>query len=511
LIRQSTPPAVDSSAEPVEGDEAEQANNQVFQTNCVDAMNPKAVAAARGSQWHLPLYAGVTWQQLRSLKNRAIVLADAHGGSAPAEVASALKKRGDKREKHEAGVVLVMGSEAHGIPPAELTAADSSKTDLRVSIPVRQSVDSLNVAAAGALLMCSLREAVLGPKAAAVGLSMQAPAANVAAVAGQHFRSRSQTGGIASSVPFSNATSQDVDEDPEEDAEDARVFASLSKKYDEVEEIDFRHTAQSVEPPKPSKSDLNQFKSTGKSGQAGDRKSAKPAPKESTLDEGNIFDVDDEADSADVNAQQKRQDRQPDWKSRLVSARSKPKRFSRNTEDEIVPPLPRSTFKRSAEEDSRDSQRVTFSPGRSRSVDADAALRGRSNYERPPPRSYATRTERSGDEGNRDSSQREKYSSRERSRSADADAPPRGRSAYARPSSQSYTSTSRTERSGEGDRRDSQREQFSPRSRSAESDAAPRRPKYERPAQSYAIPTESRYPNANSRTDERSSRPTRRR
>jgi TrmH family RNA methyltransferase len=105
----------------------------------VDLESPKAVRAAAGSLFHLPVLAGVAWPDLRrALRERGLRLvgADPH---APATL--------DQAPLGEP-VALVFGNEAHGLP-AEV-AAD---LDLVVRVPLAGRAESLNLAAAAAVLL----------------------------------------------------------------------------------------------------------------------------------------------------------------------------------------------------------------------------------------------------------------------------------------------------------------------------------------------------------------------
>jgi TrmH family RNA methyltransferase len=105
----------------------------------VDLQSPKAARAAAGSLFHLPVLTGVPWPDLRdALRERGLRLvgADPH---ARATV--------DQAPLDEP-VALVLGNEAHGLP-AEV-AAD---LDLVVRVPLAGRAESLNLAAAAAILL----------------------------------------------------------------------------------------------------------------------------------------------------------------------------------------------------------------------------------------------------------------------------------------------------------------------------------------------------------------------
>jgi RNA methyltransferase, TrmH family len=105
----------------------------------VDPESPKAVRAAAGSLFHLPVVAAVPWPALSaSLRDRGLRLvgADPH---APATL--------DQAPLDEP-VALVLGNEAHGLP-----AEVERDLDLVVRVPLAGRAESLNLAAAAAVLL----------------------------------------------------------------------------------------------------------------------------------------------------------------------------------------------------------------------------------------------------------------------------------------------------------------------------------------------------------------------
>jgi RNA methyltransferase, TrmH family len=105
----------------------------------VDLEGPKAVRAAAGSLFHLALTAGAPWPALQAaLRRRGLRLV---GADPHADVTL------DQAPLAEA-VALVLGNEAHGLP-AEV-AAD---LDLAVRVPLAGRAESLNLAAAAAVLL----------------------------------------------------------------------------------------------------------------------------------------------------------------------------------------------------------------------------------------------------------------------------------------------------------------------------------------------------------------------
>jgi TrmH family RNA methyltransferase len=105
----------------------------------VDLQSPKAARAAAGSLFHLPLLAGVPWPALRpALRERGLRLVGADPHAAATVDQAPL----------EEPVALVLGNEAHGLPAA--VAAD---LDLVVRVPLAGRAESLNLAAAAAVLL----------------------------------------------------------------------------------------------------------------------------------------------------------------------------------------------------------------------------------------------------------------------------------------------------------------------------------------------------------------------
>lgn len=105
----------------------------------VEPWNPKSIRAAAGSLFRLPV-APATWDELGawSRANGSIVFAADAGGHPLPDV---LPER----------AVLLLGNEGNGISPEGRAIAD-----LVVGIPLRGRAESLNVAAAAAILMYQL-------------------------------------------------------------------------------------------------------------------------------------------------------------------------------------------------------------------------------------------------------------------------------------------------------------------------------------------------------------------
>lgn len=118
--------------------EALGAGGVILLPGTVDPWNPKAVRAAVGSAFRLPMIAA-EWRELAPwLREQDYRVFAAAAGGVPIQ-------RPDGR------VALVVGNEGAGISPATMEHAD-----VRVGIPLRGRAESLNVAAAAAILLYEL-------------------------------------------------------------------------------------------------------------------------------------------------------------------------------------------------------------------------------------------------------------------------------------------------------------------------------------------------------------------
>lgn len=108
-------------------------------TGTVDSWNPKAIRAAAGSSFRVPVVSS-NWDEARERLNARgyRVLASQVGGTPIARVAGGR-------------LALVVGNEGAGMSPAVAEAADQ-----RVGIPLRGPAESLNVAAAAAIMLYEL-------------------------------------------------------------------------------------------------------------------------------------------------------------------------------------------------------------------------------------------------------------------------------------------------------------------------------------------------------------------
>ena len=105
----------------------------------VDMYSPKVVRATAGSLWHVPLFTGITLAQLNEqFPNIAKIALSAQGNKSLLEV------------KELPDVVAIFGNEARGIDA--LTGSDV----MQVSIPMTGNAESLNLAAAAAIVIFHL-------------------------------------------------------------------------------------------------------------------------------------------------------------------------------------------------------------------------------------------------------------------------------------------------------------------------------------------------------------------
>jgi len=111
----------------------------IFLIGCTDPYSPKALRAAKGATFHLPIRQGNEEALLQLIENNDLTpyVADAEGEDV----------------SMPAPLVLILGSEAHG--PCE-TLKNSGKS---VAISIESQTESLNVAVAGGILMNKIREA----------------------------------------------------------------------------------------------------------------------------------------------------------------------------------------------------------------------------------------------------------------------------------------------------------------------------------------------------------------
>jgi TrmH family RNA methyltransferase len=107
--------------------------------NTSDPFSPKALRGAMGSAFRLPIWTGASYEQvIEWCRRRGIrtVCADAESGTALTEI------------DWTSACALVMGPESTGLSSAEIESAD-----MCVRIPMKGSVESLNVSVAAGILL----------------------------------------------------------------------------------------------------------------------------------------------------------------------------------------------------------------------------------------------------------------------------------------------------------------------------------------------------------------------
>ncbi|MSO44200.1 MAG: RNA methyltransferase [Thermoleophilia bacterium] len=117
-----------------------------------DVAHPRAVRAAMGATFTLPLLEGVRPEDLVTVEGFRIVAAVAHGGEAPWDVDLTVP------------TVLALGAERAGLDPV-MDALRASVEVVEVTIPQADGAESLNVSAAGAVLLAErLRQSIRMPR-----------------------------------------------------------------------------------------------------------------------------------------------------------------------------------------------------------------------------------------------------------------------------------------------------------------------------------------------------------
>ncbi len=121
----------------------------VVSSNSADVFSPKALRAAMGSSFRLPIWQGVDLTEILTWSAEKHLTATAADRSAPTTYTEInwTKPR-----------LLVFGSEAHGLSSSELALIDE-----KVSIPIANQTESLNLAvSAGVVLFEARRQNSIG-------------------------------------------------------------------------------------------------------------------------------------------------------------------------------------------------------------------------------------------------------------------------------------------------------------------------------------------------------------
>jgi RNA methyltransferase, TrmH family len=113
--------------------------------NSVDLFAPKVVRAGMGAHFRLPLYSGISWNELRSSLTETTFVA-----------ASANAQHSVYHFTWPSCAALVVGSEAHGLSPE-----GASSVQANVRIPMQPGVESLNASIAAGILIYAARSSIL--------------------------------------------------------------------------------------------------------------------------------------------------------------------------------------------------------------------------------------------------------------------------------------------------------------------------------------------------------------
>lgn len=119
--------------------EAAGVDGVVLLAGCADVYSPKVLRASMGAAFRLPVLTMTQADDLPDLARRLEVALVAAAGSG---------ERDYEAHDWSAPTLLLLGNEAKGVDPGLL-----ARCDLRLRIPLARGVESLNVAAAGAVML----------------------------------------------------------------------------------------------------------------------------------------------------------------------------------------------------------------------------------------------------------------------------------------------------------------------------------------------------------------------
>jgi TrmH family RNA methyltransferase len=125
--------------------EAAGIGGMIVSMNSADVFSPKALRASMGSAFRVPIWEGVSFDEVVAWarRNALVVTAADLSGSIPYTEIDWTQPR-----------LLIFGSEAHGLDPTQLRSVDET-----VTIPMENAVESLNLAvSAGVILFEAKRQ-----------------------------------------------------------------------------------------------------------------------------------------------------------------------------------------------------------------------------------------------------------------------------------------------------------------------------------------------------------------
>jgi TrmH family RNA methyltransferase len=108
--------------------------------------SPKVVRSTAGSLWNIPVYEGITFEELDSQFPQTMkILLSSHASTSILD----LKISGD--------CIAIFGNEARGLSAVELSGSVTE-----VTIPMAGNAESLNLSAAASIVMFTLSSKVAG-------------------------------------------------------------------------------------------------------------------------------------------------------------------------------------------------------------------------------------------------------------------------------------------------------------------------------------------------------------
>jgi TrmH family RNA methyltransferase len=121
----------------------------IFSSNSVDVYSPKVVRASAGSLWHVPIFEGISIEEIKKFASQT-------GASIYATDADAdLELSNGANEASHGNSIWVFGNEARGLP-SEVCESLGAK---RVAIPISGKAESLNLATAASVVMYAVTAA----------------------------------------------------------------------------------------------------------------------------------------------------------------------------------------------------------------------------------------------------------------------------------------------------------------------------------------------------------------
>jgi RNA methyltransferase, TrmH family len=123
--------------------EAANVNGVILSKNSANAFSPKALRASMGAAFRIPIWDNATFSEtLAWARECGLTSICAHVYAKPNYTDTILQKR----------ILMVFGSEAHGLDPLEIDMIDE-----QISIPMQNNVESLNLAVSCGIILFEIR------------------------------------------------------------------------------------------------------------------------------------------------------------------------------------------------------------------------------------------------------------------------------------------------------------------------------------------------------------------